>query len=163
MGSLDYFDALAPFFWKTTGLALLCGGIVGIERQLRGKAAGIRTSMLICFSTTVFVQLGASFGGTNGDHGADPTRVIGQIVTGVGFLGAGVMLAREGVVHGVTTAAVIWMLAAIGATVGLGHFGAALTMSVVTVSILTGIDLLEDRITSMTRGVHSRDDSGTRA
>lgn len=157
MDSLDYFDALAPAFWQTTGLAVLCGGIVGVERQLRGKAAGIRTSMLICFSTTVFVQLGASFG----QDGTDPTRVVGQIVTGVGFLGGGVMLAREGVVHGVTTAAVIWMLAAIGATVGLGHFGAALTMSVLTVSILTGVDFLEDRISSMTRGVHARGTDGT--
>jgi len=157
MDSLDYFDALAPEFWRTTALAVLCGGIVGIERQLRGKAAGIRTSMLICFSTTVFVRLGASFA----EGGADPTRVVGQIVTGVGFLGGGVMLAREGVVHGVTTAAVIWMLAAIGATVGLGHASAALTMSILTVVILTGIDYLEDRISSMTRGVHARSDDGT--
>jgi putative Mg2+ transporter-C (MgtC) family protein len=158
MDSLDYFDTFAPQFWQTTGLAIICGGIVGTERQLRGKAAGIRTSMLICLSTTVFVQLGSSVEGGNGD----PTRVIGQIVTGVGFLGAGVMLAREGVVHGVTTAAVIWMLAAIGATVGVGHYEAALMMSIVTVAILIGVDFLEDRISAMTRGVHARDAGGDR-
>jgi putative Mg2+ transporter-C (MgtC) family protein len=150
---MGYFDPLAPLFWQTAGLAIVCGSLVGLERQLRGKAAGVRTSILICLSTALFVQLGAS--ATNGT--GDPTRVIGQVVTGVGFLGAGVILSRGRVVHGVTTAAVVWMLAAIGATIGLGYFAAALAVSILTVVILTGIDFLEARITAMTRGVHARD------
>lgn len=148
---MEYFDPLAPLFWQTTALAVACGSIVGLERQLRGKAAGVRTSILICFSTSLFVHLGASVV----DGGGDPTRLIGQIVTGVGFLGAGVMLAQDGVVQGVTTAAVIWMLAAIGAMIGLGHFAAALAVSTLTVAILTGIELLEGRISAMTRGIHA--------
>src|SRR4029450_5383865 len=114
------FDPLDPGsmeFWFRLGTAILCGGIIGLERQLRGKAAGIRTSILICLGTELFVTLGASFGGER----VDPTRVLGQVVTGIGFLGGGVILAREGLVVGVTSAAVIWVLAAPGALIGLGH------------------------------------------
>jgi putative Mg2+ transporter-C (MgtC) family protein len=80
-------------FWSPLGVAILCGTLIGLERQLRGKAVGIRTSILICVATEMFVRLGAILGG---EH-TDPTRILGQVVTGVGFLGAGVILAREGV------------------------------------------------------------------
>jgi putative Mg2+ transporter-C (MgtC) family protein len=150
---LDYFDPLASPFWITVSAALLCGGIVGIERQLRGKPAGVRTSILICLSTSVFIHLGAA--AYNGQ--GDPARVLGQLVTGVGFLGAGVMLAREGSVTGVTTAAVIWMLAAIGAAIGLGLHLAALALSLVTVGVLTGIELLESSVRRLTRGIYQKD------
>ena len=75
---MKYFDPFAAPFWSTVGMAVLCGAIVGLERQLRGKPAGIRTSILICLSTTVFIHLGAV--ATEGT--ADATRVLGQIVTG---------------------------------------------------------------------------------
>ena len=110
---MDYFDPFASEFWVTVSAAVLCGGIVGLERQLRGKPAGVRTSILVCLGTAVFIHLGA----TQSGPGTDPTRVLGQLVTGIGFLGAGVMFSREGVVSGVTTAAVIWVLAAIGAAI----------------------------------------------
>src|SRR5215216_4303427 len=125
------FDPLDPetsAFWLRLGTAIVCGGIIGLERQLRGKAAGIRTSILICLGTQVFVGLGASFTGER----VDPTRVLAQVVTGIGFLGGGVILAREGAVIGVTSAAVIWVLAALGSMIGLGHLPAALIFSLVT-------------------------------
>jgi putative Mg2+ transporter-C (MgtC) family protein len=150
---LDYFDPMSSPFWVTVGAALLCGGIVGIERQLRGKPAGVRTSILICLSTSVFIHLGAS---AYPGHG-DPARVLGQLVTGVGFLGAGVMLAREGSVTGVTTAAVIWMLAAIGAAIGLGHHLGALALALVTVGVLTGVELLESSVRWLTRGIYQKE------
>ena len=151
---MDYFDPLARTFWATVGLAVLCGGIIGFERQLRGKPAGVRTSILVCLGTSVFIHLGSAVSGA----GTDPTRVLGQLVTGVGFLGAGVMLSRQGVVTGVTTAAVIWMLAAIGAAIGLGrHFG-AIALAVVTVGILVGVELLESSVRRFTRGVHRREE-----
>jgi putative Mg2+ transporter-C (MgtC) family protein len=150
---MEYFDPLARPFWITVGVALLCGAIVGLERQLRGKPAGVRTSILICLSTSVFIHLGAAVPG--GD--ADPTRVLAQVVTGVGFLGAGVILTREGAVTGVTTAAVIWVLAAIGAAIGLGHYTGAIALSVVTVVILAGIEFLESSVRSMARGIYERD------
>ncbi|MBA2243416.1 MAG: MgtC/SapB family protein [Gemmatimonadetes bacterium] len=147
-------DVLNPFladFWLRIGAAVLCGGVVGLERQLRGKPAGIRTSILICMGTQFFVTLGASFAG---EH-ADRTRVLGQVVTGIGFLGGGVILAREGLVLGVTSAAVIWILAAIGAIIGLGHLAAAVALAFVTVAILVGVELLEATFQVLRQGVHA--------
>ncbi len=141
-------------FWLGIGVAVLCGGIVGLERQIRGKPAGIRTNILICLGTSIFVQLGATFDGPN----VDPTRVLGQVVTGIGFLGAGVIIAREGLVKGVTSAAVIWVLAGIGAMIGFGRFASAIVLAVVTVVILTGLEFFEDRIRWLRRGEHARGD-----
>ncbi|MDH5567681.1 MAG: MgtC/SapB family protein, partial [Myxococcales bacterium] len=76
---------------------------------------------------------------------------------GVGFLGGGVMLTREGVVTGVTTAAVIWMLAATGAAIGFGHYWGAFALSLVTVAVLTGVELLESSLRWLMRGIYSRE------
>ena len=135
----DPLDPDSPAFWFRLGAAVLCGGIIGLERQLRGKAAGIRTSILICLGTEIFVSLGASFGGER----VDPTRVLAQVVTGIGFLGGGVILAREGLLVGVTSAAVIWVLAALGSLIGLGYLAAAIILTLATVGLLLGVELLE--------------------
>jgi putative Mg2+ transporter-C (MgtC) family protein len=132
-------DPLTSEFWIMIGVSILCGGIVGFERQMRGKPAGIRTNILICLGTTIFIQLSTLYTGQN----TDMTRVLGQVVTGIGFLGAGVILARGGRVQGVTSAAVIWTLAGIGSMIGFGHFAAAIALSIVTVGILTVIEYLE--------------------
>lgn len=135
-------DALSPespVFWQHVGTAVLTGGAIGCERQLRGKVAGIRTSILICLGTEVFVSLGASFPSER----ADPTRVLGQVVTGIGFIGAGVILAREGRILGVTTAAVIWMLAALGALIGLGYLQASLVLTLVALLVLVGVERID--------------------
>ena len=149
---MDYFDPFSTGYWRTVGIAVLCGGIVGLERQLRGKPAGVRTSILVCLGTAVFINLGSSLTGERGD----PTRVVGALVTGVGFLGAGVMFSREGAVVGVTTAAVIWVLAAIGVAIGLGRFEGAIALSLTTVVVLVGIELLESSVKWLTRGVHGK-------
>jgi putative Mg2+ transporter-C (MgtC) family protein len=146
-------DPQAPEFWLRLGTAILCGGIIGLERQLRGKAAGIRTSILICLGTELFVLLGSSFGGER----VDPTRVLGQVVTGVGFLGGGVILAREGAVVGVTSAAVIWVLAALGSLIGLGHMVAAIILTLITVALLIGVELLESMFRRLRYGVTERE------
>jgi putative Mg2+ transporter-C (MgtC) family protein len=150
------FDPLnpdTPEFWLRLGTAIVCGGIIGLDRQLRGKAAGIRTSILICLGTALFVGLGASFSGER----VDPTRVLGQVVTGIGFLGGGVIVAREGSVTGVTSAAVIWVLAALGSLIGLGHLLAALVLTVVTVGLLTGVELLESTFRRLREGAAERE------
>jgi putative Mg2+ transporter-C (MgtC) family protein len=150
------FDPLDPehtAFWLRLGTAILCGGIIGLERQLRGKAAGIRTSILICLGTQLFVSLGASFAGER----VDPTRVLGQVVTGIGFLGGGVILARDGSVVGVTSAAVIWVLAALGSLIGMGHLLAAIVLTVVTVGLLTGVELLESVFRRLREGAADRE------
>lgn len=150
------YDPLNPGteeFWLGLGTAILCGGIIGLERQLRGKAAGIRTSILICLGTQLFVGLGASFSGDR----VDPTRVLGQVVTGIGFLGGGVILAREGAVIGVTSAAVIWVLASLGALIGLGHLLAAVVLTLVTVGLLIGVELLESMFRRLREGARERE------
>ncbi len=150
---MENFDPFARAFWMTVGVAVLCGGLVGLERQVRGKAAGVRTSILICLGTAVFIHMGTSVAG----EGTDPTRVLGQLVTGVGFLGAGVMFSREGVVSGVTTAAVVWVLAAIGSAIGFGHHLAALVLAGVTVAVLVGVELLESSVRWLARGAYGKD------
>jgi putative Mg2+ transporter-C (MgtC) family protein len=146
-------NPMIPEFWIGIGIAALCGGIIGFERQIRGKPAGIRTSILICLGTSIFIHLGTTFKGAN----VDPTRVLGQVVTGIGFLGAGVIIAREGLVRGVTSAAVIWVLAGIGAMIGFGLLLSAVAISFITVGILTGVELLENSVRRLRRGAHARE------
>jgi putative Mg2+ transporter-C (MgtC) family protein len=138
-------DALSPLtrpFWLHLGTSLLCGAAIGLERQLRGKVAGVRTSSLICVGTALFVAMGA----TLAPERTDPTRVLGQVVTGIGFLGAGVILTREGRILGVTTAAVIWILAAIGCLVGLGLLSAAVVTTLITLGVLLGVEAIENLV-----------------
>jgi len=154
MGELA--EALNPesrLFWMHVGTAVLCGGLIGIERQLRGKAAGIRTSILICLGTALFVSLGASLPSDR----VDPTRVLAQVVSGIGFLGGGVILARKGLIVGVTSAAVIWVLAALGAMIGLGHLAATLVLTLVTLAILIGVELLEGAFRRLRQGATDRE------
>ena len=149
-------DALNPetrAFWLHLGTAVMCGGVIGVERQLRGKAAGIRTSILICLGTSIFVSLGASLGADQ----ADPTRVLAQVVSGIGFVGGGVILAREGLIIGVTSAAVIWVLAALGALIGLGHLLATIVLTLATLGILLGVELLEGAFRRLREGATDRE------
>jgi putative Mg2+ transporter-C (MgtC) family protein len=140
-------------FWVKIVVSIVCGGIIGFERQIRGKAAGIRTSILICLGTEVFVSHGVSL------SAGDQYRVLAQVVTGIGFLGAGLMISQEGTVRGVTSAAVIWVLAAIGSTIGLGRIMEALILVLVTVAVLSGVEYLENSIRRLRSGVHARHQS----
>lgn len=151
---MPYFD-ITPLSWQGILVALFCGGIVGAERQFWGKPAGIRTCTLVCLGTYTFIILG-SFA-ENGV--ADSTRVLGQVITGIGFLGAGVILSRDGILHGVTSAATIWMLAAIGCMIGFGNFHTAILLAVMTVIILVGIDFIEKKFSFFRKGVHETKDT----
>lgn len=148
-GVLDI-DALP--FWQRLGTSVACGAAIGIERQLRGKAAGIRTSILICLGTELFVSIGLSVD----TSGIDPTRVLGQVVTGIGFLGAGVILTRENRILGVTSAAVIWLLAAVGGLIGFGHLAASFVVTLTTIGVLVGIGILESAWARMRRDKPAR-------
>lgn len=143
---------IPPFHWVEVLTALICGSIVGLERQLRGKPVGIRTSTLITLGTYAFIASSTFVS----NEATDPSRIIGQVVTGIGFLGAGVMLARDGVVVGVTSAATIWSLAAIGVCIAIGEPLTAIKLALVVVGILLGVDLLERYSQAFTRGVHRR-------
>lgn len=143
---------IAPFSWKAIGTAVFCGAIIGVERQIRGKPVGIRTSSLITMGTYLFLSCAFLLQGET----LDPSRVVGQVITGIGFLGAGVMLAKDGAVVGVTSAATIWVLASIGVMIGTDHLIPAIKVSVLVVAILYGVDVLEDRLRILTRGVHAK-------
>jgi putative Mg2+ transporter-C (MgtC) family protein len=126
---VDNWYFLLPAPWAQIALVLVavaCGGIVGGERQRREKPAGLRTMMLVCLGSALFTMVGYAFTGANGDSG----RVAAQIVTGIGFLGAGVILHGRGTISGTTTAATIWVTAAIGMLTATGYAGAALGVSI---------------------------------
>jgi len=146
MGLLD----VHPLTWEGLLCCFLSGIIVGLERQLRGKPMGMRTSALICIGTYVFIAMT----GHISNEMTDPSRVIGQVITGIGFLGAGVILARHGAVVGVTSASAIWVLAAIGVVIGLGYPWLGVKLAVLTVAILIGVDIIEHRFEFLQRGVH---------
>ena len=126
--------------------AILLGGVVGIERERAGKPAGLRTHMLVCLGTAVVVL--ACSGAAMSMDGL--SRVIQGIVTGIGFIGAGSILKldEERHIEGLTTAAGLWMTAAIGVAVGLGALGVALIGTIVTLLVLALEGLLETRISS---------------
>lgn len=114
-------------------LAMVMGGIIGAEREFRNKAAGFRTILLICVGATLFTILSSRLAeGTD----ADSTRIAAQIVSGIGFLGAGAILRQQGHVLGLTTAAVIWLAAALGMTIGAELYGLAAIVTVLTMIVL---------------------------
>jgi len=151
----EHFNPLSFDFWLPVLVSVLCGVMVGLERQLRGKPLDVRTAILICLGTNVFIRLGVAVGGENVDH----TRVLGQVVTGIGFLGAGVILRRGESVVGLTTASVIWVLAAIGAAIGFEQYSAAISLAFVTLVVLNFLEMIEDRIAMMRRGPHKKGES----
>jgi len=124
-----------------TVFAILCGAFLGDERQQREKPAGLRTLVLVCLGSAIFTMTGLAFTSATGDSG----RVAAQIVTGIGFLGAGVILHGRKFVTGVTTAAVIWVAAAIGMTIGAGYPIAGLALSLTVNRFLKLAGLFETR------------------
>ena len=102
LNTAETFD-ISPFDWHSVGASLFCGLIIGLERQIRGKPVGIRTSSLIALGTYLFLAASFNLPGAV----LDQSRVVGQLIAGIGFLGAGVMLAKDGAVVGVTSAATI--------------------------------------------------------
>ena len=128
------------------GLATLLGGAIGLERELGGKPAGLRTNILICIGSVLYTHLSIAMlsaiaGG--GGTGTDPTRVAGQIVTGVGFIGAGTILHARGAVVGLTSAATIWVVAAIGVALGSGYYLEGIATTLVVLVVLAGLGRVE--------------------
>lgn len=120
--------------------ALLCGGIIGWERERHGKSSGPRTMIFICFGSALYVIISNIVLDVTKSGNYDPSRVLSQIVVGVGFIGAGAIIQSRGNIQGLTTAATIWVVAAIGATIGLGFplIGITLTVFVLITLILLG-------------------------
>jgi putative Mg2+ transporter-C (MgtC) family protein len=130
-------------------LAALLGSVVGIDRERLRWAAGLRTHMLVCVGSCLFLIVSA-FGfseALKADHVTlDPSRIAAQVVSGIGFLGAGTILLRGEFVKGLTTAASLWAVAAIGLAVGSGLYVAAVSTTVIMMIILAGVKPLEERL-----------------
>ena len=124
-------------------LAALCGGLLGFERELRQKSAGLRTNMLIAIGAALFTLM--SYELADGPV-ADPSRVAAQIVTGIGFLGAGAIMRTDGGIQGLTTAATIWVNAAVGVAAGGGEYHLAFIATAVTLGVLLLLNPLERAI-----------------
>jgi putative Mg2+ transporter-C (MgtC) family protein len=120
-------------------LAAGLGGAIGLEREYRHKPAGLRTNMLIALGSALFSILSVELGTAAGS----PDRVAAQVVTGIGFLGAGAILRSGENVHGLTTAATIWVNAAIGMAAGLGAYSAAAGGATLTLIVLALLPVME--------------------
>jgi putative Mg2+ transporter-C (MgtC) family protein len=137
-------------------LAAVIGGVIGAERESRHKSAGFRTNILIAIGSALFTIMSL----TLASERADPTRIAAQIVTGIGFLGAGAILRTENRVQGLTTAATIWVNAALGVSAGAGQYhlasiGGAITLAVLL--ILAPIERALERRVNARPGSHDND------
>jgi len=124
-------DDLMPMLLST-----LLGIMVGWERQMGRKPAGLRTHTLVCIGSTLFILLGRHAAALSPSMNYDPTRIIHGVITGVGFLGAGAIIRRDGMTHGLTTAASIWMSSAIGVAVGVRAYPLAVIGTILALIIL---------------------------
>src|SRR5690606_26587859 len=118
-------------------LSIGCGSVIGLEREYKNKSAGLRTVILICFGATIFTLI-SRMGNISDD------RIAANIVTGIGFLGAGVINQGKFSVQGLTTAAVIWTMAAIGMSIGFGEFKFGIFLTVLMVIVLSLFQKMED-------------------
>lgn len=139
-------------------MAALLGGAIGLEREIAGKPAGLRTNILICMGAALFMHLSIvvgeiGFSAPDGHPYGDVTRIAAQIVTGVGFIGAGTIMQSRGTIIGLTSAATIWMVAAIGAALGAGYFEQALGAGAMVMVVLGGLGWLEQRVRRLRRTV----------
>jgi putative Mg2+ transporter-C (MgtC) family protein len=124
-------------------LAALLGGVIGLEREIRDKPAGLRTNILICVGSTLFMSISTKVAEL---LGGDPTRIAAQIISGIGFLGAGAVLHSHGFVLGLTTAATIWVVAGVGMALGSGMYAVAIFTTAMSLVTLYFLGFVEDKI-----------------
>lgn len=119
--------------------ALLLGALIGLEREWHGKPAGFRTNIMICLGACLFTILSQRMA----QSGADMTRIAAQVVTGVGFIGAGAIVRQRGAVLGLTTAATIWTVASVGMALGAGEFKLAFFVAALACAVLFALTSVE--------------------
>jgi putative Mg2+ transporter-C (MgtC) family protein len=148
MHELRNLDLSEPIFWRLL-LAAVLGGIIGLEREIRHKPAGLRTQMFICMGSALFTILSDELAGKFGI--GDHTRIAAQIIPGIGFLGAGAILRERGTVIGLTTAATIFVVASIGMAVGGGLYWTSIYTCLVVLMLLVVVGWMEDILSLKTR------------
>jgi putative Mg2+ transporter-C (MgtC) family protein len=136
-------------------VAVIAGGAIGFERQIAGKPAGLRTNILICVGSALLMDLSVHIGAVwgNGMVG-DPARLAAQVVTGIGFIGAGTIMQARGTITGLTSAATLWVVAAIGLTAGAGFFVEALGATLTVMAVLAGLGRLEHGLLRVRRSMN---------
>lgn len=135
-------------------LAVLLGGIIGLERELSGKPAGLRTNILICVGATLLMDISQAVANAATVGPADPGRIAAQVVSGIGFIGAGTILVHRGSVVGLTTAATLWVVAAIGLAVGAHAYAEALGATLLVTLTLVFLGRIEDFLFRRRTAVH---------
>jgi putative Mg2+ transporter-C (MgtC) family protein len=138
-------------FLLKSAMAILCGGLIGIERELKSKPAGFRTNILICLGSTYFMMVSLLVGGSGLGKSGDPGRIAAQVVTGIGFLGAGAIIQSRGHIAGLTTAALIWVVAAVGLFIGAGYPLVAALATFLIFLTLTVLGMVEHKILARCR------------
>jgi len=155
MSLADPIDSLSlpvGFEWQPIAIALLVGGMIGFERELHGRPAGLRTHMLVCLASTllIFASRVVPDDLLRPDSPArivmDPNRLAAGIVTGVGFLGAATVIRAGDIVRGITTGATVWTVAGLGIVIGQGEYSIAIIGAVAVMAVLAGLDPLSRRI-----------------
>ena len=154
----DFISSNLDFFVRLLA-ALVLGFILGLEREITNKCAGLRTNILVCLGACVFTII-SIYGFptvTSGDHPngiRDTARVAAQVVTGIGFIGAGTVLRNGPTIFGITTAATLWMAASIGMACGTAHYDVAIFTTLISVLVLTVIRIFErDVLTTSSKNV----------
>ena len=142
----ESFGQLFSFLGPRLFFSILCGGLIGLERELKNKPAGIKTNILICVGSALYSSVSIIMSASITGHYGDPGRVAAQIVSGIGFLGGGTIIQSRGTILGLTTAATIWVVAAIGMCIGMGHPNIGVAASVTVVLVLVGTNLFEDKV-----------------
>lgn len=131
--------------WTAFVLAILVGGAIGLEREVHGRPAGIRTHMLVCLSAAIAIKATQSLPAGLGESDLarlvlDPNRLAAGIVTGIGFLGAATVIRSGDIVRGITTGACVWAVAVLGIVIGQNHHALALAGAVAMLTVLIGFD-----------------------
>lgn len=134
-------------------LAVILGGAIGLEREIKAKPAGLRTNILICVGAALLSDISVRIGMIDGTRIGDPARLAAQIVSGIGFIGAGTIMQGGGMVTGLTSAATIWVVAAIGIAIGSGFYVEAAGSGILVMVVLAWLTRIENRVRRIRRVV----------
>lgn len=132
-------------------LAAILGAVIGIEREIKNRAAGFRTHIIVSVGACLIMLIGIDgIGKFSSDTARDTARIAGQVISGIGFFGAGTILQKKNAVTGLTTAATLWLSAAIGLAVGLGYYEGAIIATVICLVTLISLNKISDLINKKT-------------
>jgi putative Mg2+ transporter-C (MgtC) family protein len=160
---MDFFDTHIPMaeIALRMGVALGLGLLIGLEREWRRKAAGLRTNMLVALGSCVFLIVGLEILESSNEKTSqiDPTRIIEGIIGGIGFLGAGSIIRSGGDIRGLTTGAAIWTAGAVGVACGAGRFGIAILLTAAIIFTLFVVGALEPRAEKIVKDRKGKEDA----